>query len=124
MKVWSWAAVIAATLLYLVALSHEVYTVTSPAGLSWHVLLRKGYSIVAFALVGYLAGRAALEWRRRATGPGLTLAVALYSAAIEVGQAIHGSHEGLMSNAFDVFCGAVGGWLGFLFLPKKPVRPR
>jgi hypothetical protein len=122
MKVWTGAAAAVAAVLYVMALSNAVYELTSPVSLSWHVLLRKTYSIGAFALVGYLAGRAAPEWRRRA-GPGaLALLVAAYSAAIEIGQAFEGSREGLVWNAIDVACGAAGGYLGGLALRLTPPR--
>ena len=78
--------------------------------------LRKLYSIVAFALVGYLADRGLREWGREANVAGCALGVALYSAAIEAGQALHGSQEGLLWNAVDVACGAIGGVLGTLAL--------
>ncbi len=119
MKLWSWTASIVAAIVYVLALSHEVYAVTSPPSLDWHVFLRKAYSIVAFALVGYLAGRAWIEQGRRPTAAGCALTIALYSGAIEIGQALHGSHEGLASNAFDVACGAFGGWAGALTLPRS-----
>ena len=123
MKLWTVAAVVVAAALYVTALSNDVYALTSPESLSWHVLLRKAYSVVAFALVGYLAGRAFLEWRRRPTLWGLAVIVAVYSAAIEVGQALHGSREGLTWNAVDTACGGLGGWLGALCLPR-PERVR
>ncbi|HEY0797979.1 MAG TPA: hypothetical protein VGD50_02460, partial [Candidatus Baltobacteraceae bacterium] len=80
----------------------------------WHIMLRKTYSIVAFALVGFLYVKVHEEWRGRP--PGLlqtTLAIAAYSGSIEIGQAFTGSHEGHKSNLFDIFCGAVGGALGY-----------
>ena len=101
---------VTAALLFWAATSNEVYDVTSPARLSFHVLLRKAYSIAAFALVGFTArkalGASALTPARGA------LLVAAYSATIEIAQAINGSHEGIAWNVFDVLCGAAGGWLG------------
>jgi hypothetical protein len=41
----------------------------------------------------------------------MTILVALYSAAIEYGQWLEGSTEGLRWNAVDVACGALGGYL-------------
>ena len=70
----------------------------------------------AFALVGYLSGRAFQEWGRRPNAAGLALLVGLYSAAIEIGQAFHGSTEGLAWNAFDTGCGALGGLVAGLVL--------
>jgi hypothetical protein len=74
------------------------------------VALRKAYSIAAFAVVGFTAERA-LRPNGRAVLRGAAI-VALYSAAIEVAQALHGSHEGLIWNGIDVLCGAVGGSIG------------
>ncbi|HEX3550192.1 MAG TPA: hypothetical protein VHT53_07455 [Candidatus Elarobacter sp.] len=103
-------AVAVAAVMFWAATSNAVYETTSPSALSFHVLLRKAYSIAAFALVGFTADRA--------LGPSVrgplraALLVGAYSAAIEVTQAVRGSHEGLAWNAFDVLCGAAGGWLG------------
>lgn len=97
-------------ILFAVALSNQAYEATSPSSFSYHVLLRKAYSIGAFAVIGFLVVRSRL--------PGLTrpwpvaLTVGLYSAAIEVGQYLTGVREGLASNAFDVLCGVIGGALG------------
>ena len=78
---------------------------------------------MAFALVGYLTGRANLEWRRTPSPAFLALTVALYSAAIEVGQFIEGSKEGLVWNAVDVACGGIGGFLGGVALKlRRPPR--
>ncbi len=74
------------------------------------MLLRKAYSIAAFALVGFSAAKA-LGWSARAYGRGALL-VGLYSGAIEVAQAAGGAHEGLLWNALDVACGALGGTAG------------
>ncbi len=116
MKVWTTAAVVVAAVLYATALDNDVYTITSPASLPSHVFLRKAYSVGAFALVGYLSGRALEEWGRRPNAAGLALLVGLYSAAIEIGQAFHGSTEGLAWNAFDTGCGALGGLIAGLVL--------
>jgi hypothetical protein len=99
-----------AAALFWAATSNEVYDLTSPPALSFHVLLRKTYSIAAFALVGFTADKALGPSGRAAVRAALV--VAAYSAAIEVAQAARGSHEGLAWNAVDVLCGAVGGWLG------------
>jgi predicted membrane-bound mannosyltransferase len=109
---WAWiaSAVIVAAVLFWAATSNEVYDITSPPALAWHVLLRKAYSIVAFALVGFTADKA-LGSTARATLRGALL-VAAYSAAIEVVQFVRGSHEGIAWNVVDVLCGAAGGWLG------------
>ena len=98
-----------AAALFWAATSNEVYDVTSPSRLSFHIVLRKTYSIVAFALVGFTADKA-LGPSTRAALRGALL-VAAYSAAIEVVQIAHGSESAAWS-VFDVLCGAAGGWLG------------
>ena len=114
MKPWTIAASIVASALFVAALSDQFYELTSPSSLSWHVVLRKGYSIVAFTLVGYLGRRALIENGRHAVVLPCIAGVALYSALIEVGQALLGSREGLGWNAIDVACGAAGGFLSVL----------
>jgi hypothetical protein len=74
------------------------------------VLLRKFYSVVAFALLGFLVDKALPRTRRPALRAALI--VATFSAFIEVAQKLHYAREGLLSNAFDIACGALGGWLG------------
>jgi len=119
-KPWTVAATVVAAGLYAAACSHKFYEVTSPLWLDWHVALRKFYSIVAFALVGYLARRALVEnGRTRHLALSCVLGVAAYSAAIEVGQFFHGSQEGLGWNAFDTLCGAAGGALATLDLMRR-----
>ena len=118
-KPWTAAAVIVATILYIVACSNAIYELTSPSALSWHVLLRKAYSIVAFTLVGYLFRRAGAENGARRLPFSTIVGVAAYSAAIEVGQYFCGSKEGLAWNAFDTACGAAGGALSLYLLPRR-----
>jgi hypothetical protein len=120
-KPWTLAAIAVAAFFFAIALSNAVYDATSPHWFTWHVVLRKFYSIVAFTIVGYLFRRALDENGREAPATGLIVAVALYSAAIEVGQFFHGSKEGLGWNAFDVACGAVGGALAAL-VPRRISR--
>jgi hypothetical protein len=119
-RAWIAAAVVAAAVLFWAATNNEVYDLTSPPALAWHVLLRKVYSIVAFAVVGFTLDKALGPSRRSVLRA--TLIVALYSAAIEVVQWIDGSHEGLGWNTFDVLCGAVGGALGTLLLRIRTKR--
>lgn len=107
---WGGAALATAAVLFWAATTDAVYEATSPPGLSWHVALRKAYSIVAFALIGFLAEKT-LSASSRALLRGAVL-VALYSAAIEVVQAHDGSAEGFIWNAVDVACGAMGGVVG------------
>jgi uncharacterized BrkB/YihY/UPF0761 family membrane protein len=105
------------------ALSHRVYNRTLPVGLIEHLfgeddgdwrsallVLRKLYSVVAFTLIGFIVQKALPPARRPALRAALV--VAALSALIEVAQKLRHAHEGLASNAFDVLCGAAGGWLG------------
>nr|MDQ6944287.1 hypothetical protein [Candidatus Eremiobacteraeota bacterium] len=108
--------------LFWAATSNEVYDVTSPPRLTFHIMLRKTYSIVAFALVGFTADKAFGPSTRAALRGALVVAV--YSAAIEVAQAARGSHEGSVWSAFDVLCGAAGGWLGVVARGIKRSRRR
>ena len=110
-------------MLFWAALSHRVYNRTLPAGLIEHVfgedaseeahaisvLLRKLYSIVAFTLIGFVVNKALPHTRRPALRAALI--VAAFSAAIEVAQKLHHAREGPLSEAFDIACGALGGWL-------------
>jgi hypothetical protein len=109
-RVWGVTAIVIAAALFWAATSDVVYEATSPSAFSWHVVVRKAYSIVAFALIGFTADNA-LGPSARAYARGAFL-VAAYSTAIEIAQAALGSHEGLVWNAIDVLCGAVGGSLG------------
>jgi hypothetical protein len=123
---------------FLLALSGEAYHETSPPhiaatvfgsgvgrvgapfGISLHILLRKAYSIAAFALVGLTAGLALPRSRQAALR--MALLVAAYSAAIEYAQYLNGSLEGPWWNAIDVACGAIGGWIGARITPKRWTR--
>jgi hypothetical protein len=108
--------VLAATTLFVIAISNAVYEATSPSGFAWHVLLRKAYSVAAFALVGYLLRRALQERGKRDVVRPCILGMGAYSAAIEVGQALVGSQEGPLWNTVDVACGALGGTLACIDL--------
>lgn len=77
--------------------------------LAVRVLVRKLYSIVAFALIGFVVDKALPPTRRPALRA--TLIVAAFSAAIEVAQKLRYAPEGPLSNAIDIACGALGGWL-------------
>jgi hypothetical protein len=94
---------------FFIALSNEVYNLTSPPTLSWHVLLRKALSIVAFAVVG-----GAFVWASGASLRRSALVIALYSGAIEIAQHFVDGPEPYVFNAVDVLCGALGGALGAL----------
>jgi hypothetical protein len=126
--VWGVVALAAMLAFLWAATTQSVYDHTSPGGvarkllgedapnvphnhwLSLHILMRKAYSIVAFAIVGFIVDKALPPVRRRALRA--VALVATFSALIEVVQVREGSPEGFASNVFDVGCGAVGGWLG------------
>ncbi len=99
-----------ALMFYVVALSNEVYNLTSPVAWNWHVLLRKAYSVVAFIIIGIAYLRAASASLTQAA-----LVVAAYSGLIEIGQHIENDgREPLYWNAVDIVCGGVGGALASL----------
>ena len=104
------------------ALSHRVYSRTLPVGLLEHLFgeddggwqpvvfaLRKLYSVVAFTLIGFVVHKALPP----ASHPAARAAVIVagVSALIEIAQKARHAHEGIMSNLFDILCGAFGGWL-------------
>jgi hypothetical protein len=109
--------------MFYAAISLRVYRHTLPHLLLMHlfgedfnegpfsalVLLRKFYSIVAFALIGFVVDKALPATRRPALRAALI--VAAFSAVIEVVQKLHGAREGPLSEAIDIACGAIGGWL-------------
>jgi predicted MFS family arabinose efflux permease len=80
--------------------------------LSERRVLRKIYSVVAFAIVGLLVAPFTPKDQRIVA---CTALLTVYSLVIEVAQklVLHAS-EGLLSNAFDIGCGALGGCLGAL----------
>ncbi|HYZ15241.1 MAG TPA: hypothetical protein VE591_02525 [Candidatus Acidoferrum sp.] len=121
-RTWTVVALVAAAVLFWAATNNEVYDLTSPPELSWHVALRKAYSVVAFAVVGLTFDKALGPSRHSIWRA--TLVVALYSAAIELVQWIDGSQEGLGWNTFDVLCGALGGALGTLALRVRAKKRR
>ena len=87
----------------------EVIQFAHPWWLSLHIWLRKAYSIIAFAIVGYAANQALNPSARPALR--MSLCVAAYSLGIEVAQRIFVAHEPELESALDVGCGALGGWL-------------
>jgi hypothetical protein len=129
-SVWRGLAVVAAGVFFAIAIRNDVDRLTSPEALSrslfgpdvvqiahpwWlalHIWVRKAYSIVAFTIVGLAAHRALGPAKR----PILRAAaiVAAFSLAIEIGQRLFTAPEPVLESAFDVACGAVGGWLGVL----------
>ena len=105
------------------ALSRRIYTGTLPQRLIEHVFgendtagamvaLRKLYSVLAFAALGFVVDRALPATRRPALRAALL--VGAVSALIELAQKLHYAPEGLLSNAIDILCGALGGYLGAL----------
>jgi hypothetical protein len=98
-----------AIVFFLVALNGDIYNLTSPPTWSWHVVLRKFYSIVAFTLVG-----GSFVWASGASLRTSAIVVAVYSGAIEAAQHILFGHEPLYWNVIDVICGAIGGVIGAL----------
>jgi uncharacterized BrkB/YihY/UPF0761 family membrane protein len=121
-RAWAAVAVVLVAAAFWAATSHRVYNRTLPVGLLEHVfgedegdwmsalvVLRKLYSVAAFTLIGFVVHKALPPVRRPALRAALI--VAALSALIEVAQKLRHAHEGLASNAFDVLCGAFGGWL-------------
>jgi hypothetical protein len=96
---------------FFIALNGDIYNLTSPPTLSWHVMLRKSYSIVAFALVG-----AALIRASGATLVQTAVAIAIYSGGIEIAQHFTYGKEPFSWNVIDVICGGVGGGVSH-FIP-------
>jgi len=100
-----------ATTFYVVALNNEIYTIASPPSMGYHIVLRKLESIVAFVIVATSMNWWLMLRRPRAV---LALCTAAYSALIEIGQRLSGSHEQLAESLFDVACGAAGGYIAGL----------
>ncbi len=75
-------------------------------------VLRKAYSVVAFAIVGFFVAPLLRRPYRIRSDAAI---VAGFSGLIEIAQkTVAGSTEGYASNAFDVLCGALGGLIGAL----------
>ena len=96
-------------LVFLTALSDDVYAVTLPAALPHHTLLRKGYALVAFAVAG---GVLAPMLRSKHRTINTAIAMMLLSTAIEVAQRLLGSGEWWRWMAFDIASGFAGGFIG------------
>lgn len=127
---WRAIAVIVAITFFWMATRVDVYQATSPQSLSrlvfgpevpqfahpwWlalHVWLRKTYSVIAFAIVGFSAHRALGPTTRPALRAAML--VALYSLGIEVAQHLLIGPEPVTESVLDVVCGAVGGWLAIV----------
>ncbi len=73
--------------------------------------LRKLYSVIAFAVVGFFAAPLVPRPSRLRYDAAL---IASFSLLVEIAQKLVGSNESYASNAFDIACGGVGGILGAL----------
>ncbi|HEY5350621.1 MAG TPA: hypothetical protein VIJ64_12835 [Candidatus Lustribacter sp.] len=94
-------------------MSGAAYEFTTPVGMPHHVLLRKIYAVLAFALLGFVFERSNFRRLRGVLAAGT--AIAAYSYAIEIGQiVIDHSRETFAEHGFDVASGLVGGALGAL----------
>ena len=109
---WWIVAGLAAVIFCFLATNDAVYVATSPPSFDYYVVLRKIYSVVAFAVVGYPVARARSAAGMSATPLVVGTFVGAYSAIIEVLQYfVDPPPEGLLSNAIDVLCGVLGGVL-------------
>jgi len=117
-RLWWALTIVVAAALFVVALSDSVYNLTSPPG-PFQILLRKGYSIVAFAVVGWLFARSLIASDTPKSALFVGLFIANYSALIEISQAIGQAHEGFIWNVVDVACGFLGGVLGAWLLRMR-----
>jgi hypothetical protein len=132
-------ALVVTVAFFLMATRTDIYNATSPRGLSrdlfgpqvlqlahpwWlslHIWVRKAYSIVAFAAVGFSI-QCAL---RPAVRPALRAAVivGIYSLGIEIVQRLFVTVEPVMESVLDVGCGALGGWLSISLIRLFHLRP-
>jgi hypothetical protein len=112
---WRILLVVAAVVLYAIAVSGDAYNATTPVTLPFHELLRKIYALLAFALLGFALERSCLRRGRGNGVAGAGIALGVYSFAIELGQIfISHSTETFADHSFDVASGVVGGALGAL----------
>ncbi len=126
--VWILVAIAIPSALFVASLSSDFYNLTSPPEFGLHVVLRKIYSIGAFALVSNLIARALGECGMTLTPKIVITLGAAYSGAIEVTQYNVGSQEGVWWNLIDIGCGALGGAIatrmpGGSKRPKASVNP-
>ncbi|MGP6156557.1 MAG: hypothetical protein ACLPYS_03355 [Vulcanimicrobiaceae bacterium] len=108
-------------------ISREVYHATIPRSVDpFALVLRKAYSLVAFACVGYLYAWAVGRFGRITSRLETASAIALFSGLIEVVQDARGSTEGLRWNLYDIAFGAAGGLLGaeLAALARRSGSPR
>jgi hypothetical protein len=116
-----WLALFAAggIALFFLAISNAAYEATSPDWLTWHVLLRKSYSVAAFGLIGFLLARTTQEFGRAWGWLRVSASVGVYSAIIELFQRqLSGARESLEQQAFDVAMGLIGGAIGALLAAR------
>jgi hypothetical protein len=115
LRFWVALCTVISIALFAIALSNAIYEATSPSWLTFHVLLRKAYGVVAFALVGFTLARTT-QLAGRAWGPvRIGLSVGLYSVFIEVCQRFFaGARESFAQQSLDVAAGLIGGALGAL----------
>ena len=113
---------VAAAFLYS-AVSGDVYEITSPVSFPFHTLLHKFYSVVAFAVIGYLTARLTNGRPRRYVFWIAVLAGANFSAVIEIVQGFISS-ESLSWHLIDVGCGALGGAFGGALAAARWVQRR
>lgn len=104
---------------FALALSDVVYEVTSPGSSPEHVIVRKLYSVACFAVLGYFFSRIVARASMPVSILRTAVVIALYSAAVEIGQHMTGSHESLKWNAVDVALGFIGGALGGALAPLR-----
>jgi hypothetical protein len=91
--------------------SGAAYEATSPVEMPHHILLRKVYAILAFALLGFLLDRSEVPRVRGVAAAALV--IGLYSYGIELGQiVIDHSSETFGEHGFDIVSGLAGGALG------------
>jgi hypothetical protein len=123
---WRGFGILAAVVLYAIALSGKAYGLTSPVTMLNHELVRKTYAVLAFALLGFALERSRLRRVHGVLAAGIVLAA--YSYAIEIGQIqIDHSVETFAEHAFDVASGLAGGALGAfaaLLIPAPAARAR
>ena len=110
-------------MLLFVAISNAIYEATSPDWLTWHVLLRKSYSVVAFGLIGFLLSRTIGALGRAWGTLRLSATVGAYSALIELCQRlVSGARESIEQQLFDVAMGLAGGALGAMLAARMELR--
>jgi hypothetical protein len=112
-KIQRWRAfgAVSAVVLYAISINGPAYDLTTPVSMPHHVLLRKIYAVLAFALLGFLFERSSLRRAHGVVAAGI--AIGIYSYAIELGQIfIDHANETFAEHGFDVASGLAGGALG------------